>query len=95
MGVSEEMIFMLVLWSTLGRCWMVSWVRGETGECWWLWECEDERLLGCSVPGESTRKGCLSSLSNSPDPTFQPGGRMDSPQPTWSPDGRMLHCGGG
>lgn len=35
-GVSEEMIFMLVLWSTLGRCWMVSWVRGETGECWWL-----------------------------------------------------------
>lgn len=32
-GVSEEMIFMLVLWSTLGRCWMVSWVRGETGEC--------------------------------------------------------------
>lgn len=35
-GVSEEMIFMPVLWSTLGRCWMVSWVRGETGECWWL-----------------------------------------------------------
>lgn len=35
-GVSEEMIFMLVLWSTLGRCWMVSCVRGETGECWWL-----------------------------------------------------------
>lgn len=35
-GVSEEMIFMPVLWSTLGRCWMVSWVRGDTGECWWL-----------------------------------------------------------
>lgn len=61
-GVSEEMIFMLVLWSTLGRCWMVSWVRGETGECWWLWEWEDERLLDCSVPGESTRKGFFSSV---------------------------------
>lgn len=63
---------MLVLWSTLGRCWMVSCVRGETGECWWLWEWEDERLLDCSVPGESTRKGFFSSLPNSPNPAFHP-----------------------
>lgn len=90
---------MLVLWSTLGRCWMVSWVRGETGECWWLWEWEDERLLDCSVPGESTRKGFFSSLPDSPHPTSTQhrshGGGWTPPQPTWSPDRCMLHCGGG
>lgn len=29
-----------VLWRTLGRCWTFSWVRGDTGECWWLYDWE-------------------------------------------------------
>lgn len=46
--------FMLVLCSTLGLCCKASWVRGEMGECWWVWEAG--RLLPpapllCSVPG--------------------------------------------
>lgn len=57
------MPFMPVLCSTLGLCWMASWVRGEMGECWWEWEWEAGRLplplplppppppLLCSVPG--------------------------------------------
>lgn len=39
---------MFVLCSTLGRCWMFSWVRGETGECLWL--CVGRRELLWSVP---------------------------------------------
>jgi hypothetical protein len=47
--------FMLVLCSTLGLCCKASWVRGEMGECWWVWEAG--RLLPpapllCSVPGD-------------------------------------------
>lgn len=33
---SEEITFMFVLCNTLGRCWMFSWMRGETGERLWL-----------------------------------------------------------
>lgn len=55
---------MPVLCSTLGLCWMASWVRGEMGECWreWEWEWEAGRLpllllppLLCSVPGGDRR----------------------------------------
>lgn len=67
LGSTEVMmLFMPVLCSTLGLCWMASWVRGEMGECWWAWEWEAGRLLLlpppppllpaappplCSVPG--------------------------------------------
>ena len=64
LGSTElTMFFMPVLCSTLGLCWMASWVRGEMGECWWEWEWEAGRLpplppplpppppLLCSVPG--------------------------------------------
>lgn len=65
LGSTEvTMPFMPVLCSTLGLCWMASWVRGEMGECWWEWEWEAGRLLlpppppppplpplPCSVPG--------------------------------------------
>lgn len=67
LGSTEVMMpFMPVLCSTLGLCWMASWVRGEMGECWWEWEWEAGRLLLllppppppplplpllCSVPG--------------------------------------------
>lgn len=46
-----------VLWRTLGRCWTFSWVRGDTGECWWLYDWEGVLTLLllllpklCSVP---------------------------------------------
>lgn len=67
LGSTEVMMpFMPVLCSTLGLCWMASWVRGEMGECWWECEWEAGRLplllppppppplplpLLCSVPG--------------------------------------------
>jgi len=64
LGSTEVMMpFMPVLCSTLGLCWMASWLRGEMGECWWEWEWEAGRLplppppppppppLLCSVPG--------------------------------------------
>lgn len=39
LGFTETMMFfMFVLCSILGFCWMVFWVRGEMGECWWEWE---------------------------------------------------------
>lgn len=44
-----------VLCRTLGLCCTLSWVRGDTGECWWLYEWEGLTLLLlppelCSVP---------------------------------------------
>lgn len=45
LGSTEVMPLMPVFCSTLGLCWMASWVRGEMGECWWAWEWEAGRLL--------------------------------------------------
>lgn len=54
-----------VLCRTLGRCWTFSWVRGDTGDCWWLycWGADLPLLLLlldklCSVPGKTHNFQC-------------------------------------